>query len=328
MRDTDGVTSGNGRIAALVLAHDRPAVTRTTITALLAQDPMPDVLMLVDNAGTPELSAALAEGALGHPDARVLRLDSNRGCAGGYQAGLDALLERDDIEYICCFDDDATPQPGCLAALIDAARMLPDVGQVGAVAHDATGTLAWPISVEGEAAPLRTVEDVRALAARLPAIPVANLAWQGLLLPVEVLRRVGTVWGELYFQYEDIELGLRLRRAGLRCYMIPGAQCLHPAPPPARELRIAGRRLTITRQAPAREYLSLRNGLVVWHRYDGLQFWYGSGVFVLLRGLLTALNLEMPRRRALHEVFVAGILDAIRGRLGPAPARLGTWRKP
>jgi GT2 family glycosyltransferase len=309
------------RTAALVLARDRPEVTQRTVHAVLAQEPRFDAVLLVDNAGTPELSAMLAAAAAADDRVTVQTLHTNLGCAGGYEAGLAELLKRDDLDYICGFDDDAAPLPGCLAALLEAAATLPDAAEIGAVSHNESGTLAWPMLIDGEPEPLRTLEDVRAAATRHRHLTVPNLAWHGLLFPVRVLRAHGIVWGELFLQYEDIELGLRYRRAGLKCYLVPDAECLHPAPPPARRIEIFGRAINVTAESPAKEYLSLRNGLRVWHRYDGLRFWYGSGVFVLLRALLTCLQLR-PRHRALRDVFLRGILDAARGRLGPPPPEL------
>jgi glycosyltransferase involved in cell wall biosynthesis len=309
-----------------VLARDRPEVTQATVDGVLAQQPPFDAVLLVDNAGTPELSAVLTEAATANERVSVLRLARNLGCAGGYEAGLRKLLEQDDLDYICGFDDDATPLPGCLAALLSAAATLPDAAEIGAVSHDADGTLAWPMLIDGEPEPLRTLDDVRAAAARHDRLTVPNLAWHGLLFPVPVLRAHGIVWGDLFLQYEDIELGLRYRRAGLKCYLVSGAECLHPAPPPAQRISILGRELSVSAESPAKEYLSLRNGLRVWHRHDGLRFWYGSGVFVLLRGLLTCRRLELPLHRALREVLLGAVIDAARGRLGPPPARLAPPR--
>lgn len=306
------------RLAAVVLARDRPEQTKRTLDALLAQEPPADVLLLVANEATPEVSRLLAEAADAHPDASVLRLPRNRGCAGGYAAGISHLLQRADLDYICGFDDDATPQPGCLGALLEAAASLPDAAEIGAMAHDEHGVLAWPVHPAGGGEPLSTVGEVEEVARGEP-LKVFNMAWQGLVLPVDVLRRHGNVWGELFLQYEDIELGLRYRDAGLACYLAPRARCLHPAPPPARSISLFGRSIDVTRQTPAKEYLTLRNGLVVWRRYDGLRFWYGTGPFVVIRGLLSSLALGVPRRAALRHVFLRGLVDAARGRLGPPP---------
>jgi hypothetical protein len=177
--------------------------------------------------------------------------------------------------------------------------------------------------VAGEAEPAMTVDDVRALAARRgeAALEIPNNSWHGIMFPVPVLREHGNVWGELFLQYEDIELGMRYRRAGLRCYVAPAAECLHPAPPASRPVRIFGRQIDVTAQSGGKEYLTLRNGLVVRSRYEGLRFWYGTGPFVLLRGLLSALALDAPRLQALRHVFLQGVIDAVRGRLGPPPAK-------
>lgn len=305
------------RVATLVLARDRPGPTERTCAALLAQAPAPDVLIAIDNDATAEVRRVLERAVARHPDAEVLRLDRNRGCAGGFEAGLARVLEREDVDLVCGFDDDATPLPGCLAALRDAVATLPDVAAVGATSHDESGLLAWPMTVLGTRDPLMTVADVRALGG---PVRVHNLAWHGLMFPVEVLRRHGIVWGDLFLQYEDVELGMRYRRAGLHSYLVPEAECLHPRPPSARTISIFGRQIDVTAQSPAKEYLTLRNGLVVRSRHDGLRFWYGTGPFVLLRGLLSSLSLDVPRRSALRHVFLQGVADAIRGRLGPPPA--------
>lgn len=311
------------RTGAVVLCRDRPEPTAATLEALLAQEPAPDVLVLVDNDATPAVRALLDAAAARHPDAEVLHLDRNHGCCGGFELGVARLLERDDLDYVIGFDDDATPLPGCIAALLRIAPTLLDAGEIGAMSHTPDGTLAWPMHVPGEPEPAHTVDDVRALAARggAAAVEVPNNSWHGIMFPVPVLRRLGNVWGELFLQYEDIELGMRYRRAGLRCYMTPEAECLHPAPPPARPVRIIGRQIDVTAQSAAKEYLTLRNGLVVRHRYEGLRFWYGTGPFVVLRGLLSSLALDLPLAVALRHVFLQGVLDAARGRLGPPPAR-------
>jgi hypothetical protein len=201
------------------------------------------------------------------------------------------------------------------------ATELPDAGELGAMSHAPDGTLAWPMHVAGEHEPAFTTAELRAIAARrgARALEIPNNAWHGILFPVPVLRRHGNVWGELFLQYEDIELGMRFRRAGLRCYVTPEAECIHPPPPPARPVRILGRQIDVTAQNAAKEYLTLRNGLVVRSRYEGARFWYGTGPFVLLRGLLSSFALDVPLAKALRHVFVQGVVDALRGRLGPPP---------
>src|SRR3954452_19641084 len=169
--------------------------------------------------------------------------------------------------------------------------------------------------VFGEKEPLTTVADVRAKSPDGRPLEVHSLAWHGLTFPIAALRADGIVWGDLFLQYEDLELGMRFRRRGLHCYLIPAADCAHPAPPSTRTYRIFGRRLDVTAQNVAKEYLTLRNGLVVHHQYDGAKFWYGSGPLLVLRGVLSAWALALPKHLSFKTVVLRGVLDAVRGRL-------------
>lgn len=252
---------------------------------------------------------------------RLVELESNRGAAGGFHAGIGVALEA-DAEQIVCFDDDATPEPGCISALRNAVAQLDDVGTAGPVVHDGHGRLAWPLHRPGVTVPLRTVAELEQRAAGSNVLPVEGMCWHGLLIPADVLRRVGNVDAELFHQYEDAEFALRMHAAGLRNYLVTEARCIHPPAPPALEVYIGPYPLRITRQSPSKEYLTLRNDLVVRRRYNGLRFWYGTLPLILLRGLLICLGLGLPMRVSLRRIYIRAVVDAFRGRLGPPPSDL------
>lgn len=308
------------RIVAVVLARNRPEILERTVEAIERQDPRP-ALVLVGNNPTPGVRAVFERLAVGPSEVHVVDLRENAGAAGGFHAGIARALELDP-DFVCCFDDDATPLDGCLAALVAAADRVPDVGCVGALTHAGDGTLSWPLWTEDGRTALHTVADVRGALGPAGTLRAAGLCWHGLLVPADVLRRHGNIWAELFHQYEDAEFGLRLRAAGLHVYLAAEAECLHPVAPAARELTILGYGLRITGQTPAMEYLTLRNDLVVRRRYNGARFWYGTLPLILLRGLLITLGLPMSRARALRHVYLRAITDAFRGRLGPPPATL------
>lgn len=301
----------------MVLARDRPESLERTLRALERQTRRPDVTLVIDNDGTPEVRAVIA-----NADAEVLRLDRNLGCAGGFEAGELRLLGDASLDYVIGFDDDAVPDERCVEELLRAASELHALGAAGAVSHD-DGTLAWPMYLEGERDPLETVADVEAAARRRPNLPVVSLSWHGLLFPVPVLRDGGIVWGDLFLQTEDIELGFRLRSKGLHLYLVPAARSHHPKPPPTRQVRLLGRRIDVTSQSPAKEYLTLRNGVIVRRRHEPFgQFWLRSLPGLALRAALTAKALPQPTACVLRDVLVRGLVDGLRGRLGPPPGLL------
>ena len=264
------------RVAAVVLARDRAETTSRTLEAVLAQDPSPDALVLVGNDASAPVMNVLREMAARHPSAELVLLERNLGAAGGFHAGIAAAVAR-DVDYVCCFDDDARPLHGCLAALVATAERHPDAGCVGAVTHDGSSRLAWPLWIDGESRPVRTVEAVRELAARRGELTAVAFSWHGLLVPAAVVRRHGNVDAALFHQYEDAEFGLRLRSAGLRNYVATEAESVHPPAPSARELRIptlehppdegdAGEGVSVDPQRPRRAVPVRRTRASGWGR--------------------------------------------------------------
>jgi rhamnopyranosyl-N-acetylglucosaminyl-diphospho-decaprenol beta-1,3/1,4-galactofuranosyltransferase len=293
-------------VVAVVVGRDRPAVLVETLAAIRSEGP--ERIIGVANGATPDVVTVFR----GQADV-VVELPANTGAAGGFHAGLERALAS-GAEYAWCFDDDARPEPGCLHALLGALAARPRAGAAGAAAHTGDGvTLSWQTWVGGE--PLTTVGALRARGAA--ALPVAGLSWHATLLRLDALRDVGNVWAELFHQYEDAELSLRLQRGGWGTYVVPAATCVHPpAPPATRTYRVLGRELWIRLETPAKLYLTTRNDLVVRRRYGGARFWLLTGQFIAVRGLLTALAL---RPRAVR-VWLRALADAARGRLGPPPA--------
>ena len=158
------------------------------------------------------------------PDASVVVLERNTGFAGGCLAGATAS----GAELLFFLNPDARLQPGCLAALRDAAVDRPDWGAWQALVllaggervNSAGGTthfsgLAWaggagaPASVGGEP------HDVSFASGA--ALVVRREAWDA----------VGG-FDPAYFMYgEDVDLSLRLRLAGWGVGIVPAARVEH-----------------------------------------------------------------------------------------------------
>jgi len=290
-----------------------------TIDAIVAQSSPPEALIMVANGASKEVLEVLERKAAELPDAEVIILHENLGAAGGFHAGLARACQREEIDAVCCFDDDAVSLPGCLAALRGALLELPNIGSIGALTHDGAGDLSWPLHIVGRTEPLKTIAQARALAAEIGPLPVYASSWHALMIPTAAIRKAGNVWAELFHQYEDAEFGLRLRAAGLNNYVIAAAECTHPAAPPAREVRVLRWTLRITNESPTKEYLNIRNDLVVRRRHNGLRFWYGALPLILMRGLFVCATMKMPLTSSLRTVYFPAITDGFARRLGPPP---------
>jgi len=197
------MTRGPRAIAAFVPTFRRSQLLRETLARLLAQSRPPDLVLVVDNASDEATEEVVREvGADGleyHP------MPENVGPAGAAAFAVETLRSR-GFEWILWGDDDDPPRtPDALQrldALIDRERAdeLAGVAAVGA---------RWDWT-RGEARRLRDGE----LAGTLDVDVVGG--GQGLLLRTAALDASGPPDRRLFFGLEEIELCLRLRRAGLR----------------------------------------------------------------------------------------------------------------
>jgi GT2 family glycosyltransferase len=182
----------------------------------------PRRIVVIDNASTDGTAARLAA----RNDVDVIRLDRNRGFAGGVAAALDHVT----TPFVALVNDDAEPQPGWLDALLSpfaapdgdavaattAKLVLPD-GRInnagGALLPDLYGYdrgLGDPDDGRWD-----TADDVEAFCGA------------GAILRTAAVRGVGGFPAHFFLYYEDTDTSLRLRRAGWRIRYVPAARITH-----------------------------------------------------------------------------------------------------
>ncbi len=166
-------------------------------------------LIVVDDS--PGGLAAPPEGAA------VVRAAGGSGFARAANVGL-AAADAAGFRRVLLLNDDAAPEPGCIAALLAAAESDPAVRAVGPVLLAPDGAV--------ESAGIRYSPRTGRLAQRT-AVPagltdVDALSGACLLLPAEARFDEGYPHG-----FEDVALALALRRAGGRVVLQPAARCRH-----------------------------------------------------------------------------------------------------
>ena len=189
----------------------------------LRRQTLPHALVVVDNGstdGTEELLAAR------FPEARVVQTGDNLGFAGGVQAGLDVA----ETPYVALLNNDATAEPGWLAALVDAAE-----------AHPEAAAITSRMLLQGTDPPLLNNtgvvlldtdygadRDLRADAAvRTTPDSVFGFSGGAALLRLDAVRAVGGFPTRFFLYYEDTDLSWRLRLAGWDIRYEPAAVVHH-----------------------------------------------------------------------------------------------------
>lgn len=205
--------------------------TRACIQSLLASDYPALDLVLVDNGAPADVTARIEAD---FPTVRVLRAGGNRGFTGGNNLGIVDALERGSA-YVLLLNNDTVVEPGCVSQLVRTAVIGERVGCVGGkiLYHDAPDRVWFgggELSVaRGVGFHLREGEHDDDPGADAPS-EVSFLTGCCMLLPADVLRRVGGLEEDFFAYVEDVELSIRLRDAGYRLLYQPAARLYHKVP--------------------------------------------------------------------------------------------------
>lgn len=221
-------------IAALIVAWNGAPDLRRCLSALLDQARPPEAILVVDNASADDTPDALRDGASAAAARGIafetVRNARNLGFTAGANVGLTRLLDG-SRDLVFLINQDAQPLPACLAAVGRAFEERPDLGALGCkivypdgvTLQHAGGCLAQPRRTAahfGHHEPDRGQHD--------QARDVEFVTGAAMALRVEALRRVG-VFDEAFAPgyYEDVDLCLRLRRAGWAVRYEPRAMVSH-----------------------------------------------------------------------------------------------------
>lgn len=217
------------RVAVLVVAHDGATWLPTVLDALAAQTVAPGARVGVDT-GSADGSGVLLDDALGH-DA-VVELPATTPFSGAVDAALDALAARGaDPEWLWILHDDAAPAPDALRRLLEATVHDPAADVVGPKLRE------WPslkrllevgVTISGTARRETGLERGEYDQGQYDAprrVLAVNTA--GMLVRVELLRRLGGFSDDLPVLGTDIDLGWRAAAAGARVVVAPDAVVFH-----------------------------------------------------------------------------------------------------
>ncbi len=213
--------------AVLVLTWNGGAEAIACLQQVRQLDPAPDIVVVVDNDshdGTPEQIAAL------FPTFVLIRNPDNLGYSGGMNVGVRALLARDPLpDIIVLLNQDTLVDREWLGAIATPFAD-PVVGAVGCKIRYPDGTiqhagltLDWPLALSrhiGRYEPDRGQYDT--------PHDVEFVTFAAVALRRQALERIG-LFDEGYrpAYFEDVDLCVRLRRAGYRIRYEPRATLVH-----------------------------------------------------------------------------------------------------
>lgn len=304
------VSQPTHRTFGVLVTYRRPDDLDRSLDAIASQSVRFDDLVVVDNDPSERSQQIVERHRKRLGPTRSIDSPTNLGPAGGRSIGAREIFAKaNDTDWIVFLDDDdPLPSSDSVERLIAAAERQrgidpasAGVGLRGARLDRWTGRL---VPVDGRG-----------------TVRVDHL--HGNFLPcyaVGALRRVGTFDPRLFFGFEELDLGLRLRRAGYTLYADADLLAeVAAAMGASRERSLPDLRLGIP---SIRRYYSLRNLLVVLGRermYPQAVGWaLVAGILKPMAWLVVRPSLAWSHLR----LNMTAIVDAIRSRLGPR-----TWNE-
>ncbi|MBN9106518.1 MAG: glycosyltransferase family 2 protein [Propionibacteriaceae bacterium] len=191
-------------------------VTRTVrCVRSLLQSPSLDMVIVVDNESSRALGGALAE-PIESGRCRLIENRENLGFAAGVNTGLRAAVAL-GANYILVINNDATIDPRSVDLLLLAAAGSGLALAAPRVVHpDGTRERSWG-----------RLTRTMALDREIPHECADYFTWACVVIRADALERIGFLDESFFMYWEDVDFGLRLRRAGLAASLVPGANVVH-----------------------------------------------------------------------------------------------------
>ena len=266
-------------------------------------------VIVVDNGST---DGTLEAGRASFPDVTPIRSEENVGFADGNNIGMRAALDA-GADYVLILNNDTIVDEGLFEALVGEARRRPDAGALCPLIHYCeppdriwyAGARFDPRAIHNGR---HTGYGERDTGQYHAVRETGRATGAAMLVPREVIERVGYFDGRLFIQVEDVEYSLRMRAAGYRILFVPQGLVAHRV-----AMASGGER------APMTAYYEMRNTLEVCSRHAPLRLparlWreLGSLTVHLLHARLS--SQPIANARAVTE----GWRDFRAGRLGRRP---------
>ncbi len=202
----------------MLVTYNRKSLLEESLRALAAQDRPPDRILVVDNASDDGTDAVLSAAG---SSIEVMRLPVNVGGAGGFHAGI-GHATRAGAGWVWLMDDDTMPDPGALAALLEAARGMPDADVLASVVRWTDGS-PHLMNQPG----LRRVGAEEAIAAAANGlVPIRSASFVSVLVSGAAVERHGLPHAHYFIWADDLEYTARILRNG-RGYLVPASTVLH-----------------------------------------------------------------------------------------------------
>lgn len=286
------------KVCAVIVTYNRKELLRKCLKEVFSQTRRPDHILVVDNASTDGTYEMIKEE---YPEAEILKLEQNRGGAGGFYEGVKLAYES-GYKWLWLMDDDGYPLNNTLEMLLSIPNR--DVVFRGCVVVDKEDPSKLAFDYPGnDSRPIRSLKELMHIYENEGIIPGFVNPFNGVLISEEVIRKIGMPKADFFMWGDEAEYMWRAKRNDILIATVVHAKFVHPKDRMKRKrIKILGREITLSyAEEPDRFAMLVRNQAYIYTRYISITKWL----------ILTLLYVTIFRR---HSWLLA--IASIQGALG------------
>ncbi len=200
---------------AVVVSYNRKGLLEACLSALCAQQPLLDEIIVVDNAST-DGSVEMIRSKF--PNVKLRVLETNRGGSGGFQVAVQTAIQRNH-SFAWLMDDDARPLPDAHGALLRArAELAKEPSFLASLVVDESEDpieTHVPVSLE------------RLAEANGRLLQIDRGSFVGFYVNLEMAAGTWLPLGDFFIYHDDLEYSSRLAIMA-PAYLVSGSLVQHP----------------------------------------------------------------------------------------------------
>lgn len=254
---------------------------------------------MVDNGSGLDLSAI--EGK--YQDVEFVFLPGNDGVGHGHNFAWKYLIERYSPDLIWALEHDSIPEPKNLKILIkEFLKSSTDVLAVNSVERNDFDFKRLDYYK------VRIPNVVKLEDKDLIENYFGGLSFNGVLIPVSTLEKIGFLREDFFIGFEDIDFTNRIYEAGGKILRITNSHVAHDSFKKHKTFRLGSKVFLFPGNDPVREYYSFRNSLVINNKQ----------MLFLSKVVFSSIYILLFRGRKVANIAakILAYRDAVSGRLG------------
>ena len=240
------------KVMVLILSYNGKPLLEDSVSTYLSNDYPNFEVVVIDNGSSDGTQEYVEEK---FPDAKLIRLEQNRGYSGGFNFGLDYAFVQQKADYVLITNNDVKVDRNIISALVEVAEQDQKIGFVTGKAYyydkpdtlQSVGKYEDPIRWNGEHIGLREVDrgQYDQVSERFFIDDIFMLVSRPLY------EEVGGYDTTYFFQAEEYDWQARGKAAGYKIMYTPHAKLWHKES------------MTIGKQSAFKAYYDARNPMLV-----------------------------------------------------------------